>query len=129
MPGFEMHLIAGALGALLMQGYPRAALALLVGSVFPDIDSRSSVTHRLSLISLGVFSMILLYPHGLLASVAATLAITGAFLLLLPKHRNWLHKTKGQLLFSLLCFVLTFDLLVAFSGIIGTTIHRILDGI
>jgi hypothetical protein len=129
MPKFEIHILAGVLAALIFHNYPLAAIALIFGSIFPDIDCRKSITHRWFILGIGVISVIFLYPYGLLPSLIATLSITGAFLLLLPKHRNWLHKFWGQLLFGIICFVVTLDPLVAVAGIIGTTIHRILDGV
>ncbi len=127
MPGFNIHLLAGALLGLFFQSYPPAAMALVVGSVFPDIDSRKSITHRSILLSLGVLSIAVLHPYGLLVSVIATLGIVGAFLFFLPKHRQWLHKLWGQLLFGTVCFLTTLDPWAALAGILGTTIHRLLD--
>lgn len=127
MPGFNTHLLAGALVGLFFQNNPPIAIAVVAGSIFPDVDSRESITHHGLLISLGVLSMAVLYPYGLLLSIITTLSITCAFLLLLPKHRQWLHKLWGQLLFGTTCFLITFDPMVALAGILGTTIHRLLD--
>jgi hypothetical protein len=127
MPGFEIHLLSGAVGALLLQNHPIAALALLIGSVFPDIDSKTSVPRRWIIFGLGIFLMVILYPLGLLTSITLTLLLLGLFVLLLPKHRKWMHKIQGQLLFATFCLLITSDFLVMFAAIIGTTLHRILD--
>ena len=127
MPGFNVHFLAGALVALVFQSYPAVAFAILFGSVFPDIDSRDSITNRSVLLALGVLSMAVLYPHGLLVSVLATIGIVGVFLVLLPTHRGWLHRFSGQLLFGTICYLVTLDPRVFLAGILGTTIHRLLD--
>lgn len=129
MPGFKTHLLAGAVTALVFQQHPPMALAVVLGSVFPDIDSRDSITNRSAVLGLGVLSMALLYNHGLLVSILSTLVIVCAFLLFLPKHRHWMHKIWGQALFCVLCFLPTFDIRVALAGIIGTTLHRLLDAV
>lgn len=129
MPRFEIHLLSGAVAALLFHTHPAASAALLVGSVFPDIDSRKSITHHSLVLFLGVVVLTMLYPRGLLVSLLSTVGVIALFELLLPRHRDWLHGLPGQLLFSAICYTFTFDLLVGVTAFLGTSLHRLFDGV
>lgn len=128
MPKFELHLLAGALLSLVFYNQPVAGIALLLGSVFPDIDCRKSISHKSLLAVLAVMSMATLYQLGLEISILATIILVATFIWIMPKHRGWMHGIPGQLLFSAICFLATFNILVAVTAFIGTSLHRLMDG-
>lgn len=127
MPKFEIHLLAGAIVAFFIQKHPAAAISFLLGSVFPDIDNRKSITHRTAVLFISIIALAVLYQKGLVIAVSGSIILALFFQLVLPRHRGWMHKFWGQILFGMICFLMTLDPLVAIAGVIGTSIHRILD--
>ena len=127
MPGFLTHLLSGVIIAALVRADPASSLAIIVGAVFPDIDAKNSIPHKTLLLLAGVGAVAWFRRASLMVALSAGIAAALLIEVWTPKHRGWLHGLRGQLLFSTLCYLLTLNPASAVGGLIGTTLHRILD--